>query len=150
MPPLSMQPIFPYSLSKLHTTTFFALSVTLCPFVLQVRREMLAQARNGIIIPPLTSFDGNVITPGTPFMARLAAHLRRFLAYKVGNDSHWRHIQVIPALMHEVVCSVSACTGHRGQWVHPSAKHELAQHPPIRMADCRGLEQLLYHLLPLT
>ena len=98
-------------------TTIFALSVTICPVVLQVRREMLAQARNGIIIPPLTSFDGNVITPGTPFMARLAAHLRRFLAYKVGNDSDWRHIQVIPALVHQVVCKVCACTVHRVQWV---------------------------------
>ena len=74
---------------------------------------MLAQARNGIIIPPLTSFDGNVITPGTPFMARLADHLRRFLAYKVGHDSDWRHIQVIPALVHVVVCNISACTLHR-------------------------------------
>ncbi|KAL3145189.1 hypothetical protein ABBQ32_000941 [Trebouxia sp. C0010 RCD-2024] len=56
---------------------------------------MLAQARNGIIIPPLTAFDGNVITPGTPFMARLATHLRRFFAYKVGSDPDWRHIQVV-------------------------------------------------------
>lgn len=56
---------------------------------------MLAQARNGIIIPPLTAFDGNVITPGTPFMARLATHLRRFFAYKVGSDPDWRHIQVM-------------------------------------------------------
>lgn len=71
---------------------------------------MLAQARNGIIIPPLTSFDGNVITPGTPFMARLAAHLRRFLAYKVGSDSDWRHIQVIPAHMHIPVSTVTVGT----------------------------------------
>ena len=75
---------------------------------------MLAQARNGIIIPPLTSFDGNVITPGTPFMACLAAHLRRFLAYKVGNDLDWRHIQVIPALVHVVLCNTYACTVRRG------------------------------------
>lgn len=61
---------------------------------------MLAQARNGIIIPPLTAFDGNVITPGTPFMARLATHLQRFIAYKVGSDPDWRHIQVTLAPLH--------------------------------------------------
>lgn len=75
---------------------------------------MLAQARNGIIIPPLTSFDGNVITPGTPFMARLAAHLRRFLAYKVGSDSDWRHIQVSAVHVHITVphmhCTVTVGT----------------------------------------
>ena len=95
-------------------TRCFTLQSTHCPSALQVRREMLAQARNGIIISPLTSFDGNVITPGTPFMARLAAHLRRFLAYKVGNDSDWRHIQVIPALVHVVICNISARTVHSG------------------------------------
>ena len=62
--------------------------------MLQIRREMLAQARNAIIIPPLTPFDGNVITPGTPFMARLAADLLRFIEHKIGSDPDWRHIQV--------------------------------------------------------
>ena len=102
---------------------------------------MLAQARNGIIIPPLTSFDGNVITPGTPFMARLAAHLRRFLAYKVGNDSDWRHIQVNPALVHVVVSNISARTLHKDtEYIYIYrfilAKYGLGQHPPAsRMAN---------------
>ena len=55
---------------------------------------MLAQARNAIIIPPLTFFDGNVITPGTPFMARLAAQLRRWLEYKVASNPDWQGMQV--------------------------------------------------------
>ena len=55
---------------------------------------MLAQARNAIIISPLTSFDGNVITPGTPFMARLAAQLRRWLEYKVASNPDWQGMQV--------------------------------------------------------
>ena len=70
---------------------------TVCRPALQVRREMLAQARNAIIIPPLTAFDGNVITPGTPFMARLAAQLRCLIEHKVGNDPDWRHLQVMLA-----------------------------------------------------
>ncbi|KAL0046758.1 hypothetical protein WJX82_009320 [Trebouxia sp. C0006] len=61
----------------------------------EIRREMLAQARNAIIIPPLTSFDGNVITPGTPFMARLAAQLRRWLEYKVASNPDWQGMQVV-------------------------------------------------------
>ncbi|DBA90633.1 TPA: 5'-3' exoribonuclease 2 [Trebouxia sp. C0004] len=61
----------------------------------EIRREMLAQARNAIIIPPLNSFDGNVITPGTPFMARLAAQLRRWLEYKVASDPGWLSMQVV-------------------------------------------------------
>ena len=35
-------------------------------------------------IPPLPSFNGNVITPGTAFMDRLSQHLRAFLARKLG------------------------------------------------------------------
>lgn len=55
---------------------------------------MLAQARNAIIIPPLTSFDGNVITPGTPFMARLTAQLQRWLEHKVASNPDWQRLQV--------------------------------------------------------
>ena len=75
----------------------FLIVSPICPLALQVRREMLAQACNAIIIPPLTAFDGNVITPGTPFMARLAAHLRQLIEHKVGSDPDWRHLQVIIA-----------------------------------------------------
>lgn len=117
-------------LLKLHTHQTFCLSVTLYPLPPQVRREMLAQAQNGIIIPPLTSFDGNVITPGTPFMARLAAHLRRFLAYKVGSDSDWRHIQVIPAHMHIPIPTHGTVTVGT-----PRSKHGLTHSEPTPISQ---------------
>ncbi len=36
------------------------------------------------------AFDSNCITPGTPFMARLAAHLRFFVRRKIAEDPAWR------------------------------------------------------------
>lgn len=60
---------------------------------LQVRREMMAQA-TGVVIPRILSFDGNIITPGTPFMANLAQHLRQYLQQKAAADPAWQHLQV--------------------------------------------------------
>ena len=44
--------------------------------------------------PPSTTtappFDSNCITPGTPFMARLGAHLRFFVRRKLADDPAWR------------------------------------------------------------
>lgn len=48
-----------------------------------------------IVIPELPSFDGNVITPGTAFMARLAAMLRGFFATKLQTDPAWADIAVV-------------------------------------------------------
>ncbi|KAI8979769.1 XRN 5'-3' exonuclease N-terminus-domain-containing protein [Mycotypha africana] len=40
-------------------------------------------------------FDSNCITPGTPFMARLATCLRYHIAYKQNNDPLWKNLKVI-------------------------------------------------------
>lgn len=48
----------------------------------------------GAPIPPLPSFDGNVITPGTSFMARMSAHLRLFLEQKLACDPQWAGLLV--------------------------------------------------------
>lgn len=40
-------------------------------------------------------FDSNVITPGTPFMSRLAIALRSFVAERLANDSAWRGLRVL-------------------------------------------------------
>ena len=41
------------------------------------------------------AFDSNVITPGTPFMDRLAEYLRAFVHKKQSTDPAWRAINVI-------------------------------------------------------
>jgi hypothetical protein len=51
-------------------------------------------------IPPLPSFDGNAITPGTSFMSRLSAHLRNFFKMKLESDPEWQHLLVgVPACL---------------------------------------------------
>ena len=41
------------------------------------------------------AFDSNCITPGTPFMGRLAAHLRFFFRKKMAEDSAWQKPVII-------------------------------------------------------
>ncbi|KAF9971330.1 5'-3' exoribonuclease 2 [Actinomortierella ambigua] len=40
-------------------------------------------------------FDGNCITPGTPFMVNLAKHLRYWIAKKLNEDPGWLNLKVI-------------------------------------------------------
>lgn len=42
-----------------------------------------------------TPFDSNVITPGTPFMERLAVALRKYVTQRIENDPAWRDITVM-------------------------------------------------------
>mmetsp|Transcript_36086 Transcript_36086/g.90097 ORF Transcript_36086/g.90097 Transcript_36086/m.90097 type:complete len:1158 (+) Transcript_36086:81-3554(+) len=58
-----------------------------------VRAEWEAEGRE---LPPRSEgFDSNVITPGTPFMDRLADFLKAFICYKQSTDEGWRHLRVI-------------------------------------------------------
>lgn len=41
------------------------------------------------------SWDYNVVTPGTPFMAGLANHLRGYFKNQLLSDNNWTHLQVI-------------------------------------------------------
>ena len=55
-------------------------------------------ASEGREVPPPSSsrpFDSNVITPGTPFMDRLAVYLRTFIHQKLSSDPGWAGIKVI-------------------------------------------------------
>ena len=47
-------------------------------------------AGGGGAAPAVPPFDSNCITPGTPFMARLGAHLRFFVRRKLADDPAWR------------------------------------------------------------
>ena len=68
---------------------------------MQVRREMEAEAGGEVTLPALPAFDSNVVTPGTPFMARLADVLREFLSHKVAEDPDWSHLQVPTSMLHK-------------------------------------------------
>ena len=54
-----------------------------------------AALAKGEVMPDEPPFDSNCITPGTPFMTRLSAQLKYFIAKKVSEDADWRGIQVI-------------------------------------------------------
>uniref|UniRef100_A0A8R1E648 XRN_N domain-containing protein n=1 Tax=Caenorhabditis japonica TaxID=281687 RepID=A0A8R1E648_CAEJA len=58
------------------------------------RRRLMAE---GIAVPPKKEveehFDSNCITPGTPFMARLADALRYYIHDRVTNDASWANIE---------------------------------------------------------
>lgn len=41
------------------------------------------------------TWDSNAITPGTPFMDKLAAALRYWTAFKLATDPGWKNLQVI-------------------------------------------------------
>ena len=55
----------------------------------------LAKERKGEPVDPATAFDSNCITPGTPFMARLQAHLSFFIRKKILEDPAWQKPLVI-------------------------------------------------------
>ena len=57
-------------------------------------------AKEGREVPPPSEhapFDSNVITPGTPFMDRLALYLRTFVHKKLSSDPGWANIQARPS-----------------------------------------------------
>jgi len=90
----------------------------------KLRSEWEAEGRE---LPPKKeggSFDSNVITPGTPFMIKLADHLRAFIHMKLSTDPGWKGIKVrpgsciyihTPTYTHMCVC---AHTGSPDIYIH--------------------------------
>ncbi|CAL1532128.1 unnamed protein product [Lymnaea stagnalis] len=62
----------------------------------RVREEVLSK---GMYLPPEKPkeehFDSNCITPGTPFMFKLAECLRYYVHDRINNDPGWENIKVI-------------------------------------------------------
>ena len=60
----------------------------------RLREEWAAEGRE---VPPRkeNTFDSNTITPGTPFMDRLALFLRTFVHHKLTSDPGWHGIEVV-------------------------------------------------------
>lgn len=54
-----------------------------------------AAIKRGQILPDERRFDSNCITPGTEFMVKLNAALKKFIEQKLATDPEWRHIKVI-------------------------------------------------------
>ena len=66
----------------------------------EIEEEKLREKliKEGIEVPPKIKssvFDSNVITPGTPFMARLAEALKFYVRKKQNTDKGWKNIKVI-------------------------------------------------------
>jgi len=57
--------------------------------------EEQEEAMKELGIPKHDSWDHNQITPGTPFMARLAISLRKYVTEKQHNNIKWQNIVVI-------------------------------------------------------
>ncbi|KAI6241387.1 putative 5-3 exonuclease domain containing protein [Aphelenchoides fujianensis] len=64
--------------------------------ILSIRNRLEGE---GIPLPPPKAkeehFDSNCITPGTPFMARLAVALRYYVHLRITNDPAWHNLEVI-------------------------------------------------------
>ncbi|KAG7665175.1 RAT1 [[Candida] subhashii] len=65
----------------------------------EMDREMRDRELRGEVIDDAVKgkkqWDSNAITPGTPFMDRLAEALRYWVAYKLSSDPGWKDLQVI-------------------------------------------------------
>lgn len=51
----------------------------------------------GLPVPPEEldgEWDSNVITPGTPFMWRLAEYMRFYIAQRINSNKAWQQIKV--------------------------------------------------------
>ncbi|KAK2178116.1 hypothetical protein NP493_558g01017 [Ridgeia piscesae] len=64
--------------------------------IARIKEELRSK---GAIVPPdkpaSEHFDSNCITPGTPFMFRLADCLRYYIHVRLNNDPGWKNIKVI-------------------------------------------------------
>ena len=58
-----------------------------------IRKDLI---KNGQKVPPAKkAWDSNVITPGTPFMLRLAEFIRFYIRKRISTDKAWQQIRVI-------------------------------------------------------
>lgn len=64
--------------------------------ILSVRERL---SKEGVPLPPPRTeeehFDSNCITPGTPFMDRLAVALRSYVQERLKNNPAWKNLEII-------------------------------------------------------
>lgn len=60
-------------------------------------KEAASRAAEAVDEGPQTQepFDSNCITPGTPFMERLASHLKFFIRHKMSEDTVWQKPRIV-------------------------------------------------------
>jgi len=62
----------------------------------ELREELILQGTSADKLPPhKVHWDSNVITPGTPFMDKIAKGIRYFVYKKINEDKAWTGIKVI-------------------------------------------------------
>ena len=60
-----------------------------------IREELQRNGGTNAPPPPKKPWDSNVITPGTPFMIRLAEFLRFYIRKRITTDKAWKTIRVV-------------------------------------------------------
>ena len=96
-------------------------------------------AKEGREVPPPSKepFDSNVITPGTPFMDRLAVYLRAFVHKKLTSDPGWVNLVASTQSSHQRASSPR----------HPSKSPPLLTTWPPTATTCHHLHHC-HHLPP--
>jgi len=59
-----------------------------------IRQKLMAEGQS---VPTMAkkAWDSNVITPGTPFMLRLAEYVRFYIRRRISQDKNWKNLKVI-------------------------------------------------------
>lgn len=88
-----------YRVVRLFTCVCVSLHIFSCshPSPLEIETNVQEMREMGLPVPPEEldmEWDSNVITPGTPFMDKLANYLRFYIAERINTSKAWQQIKV--------------------------------------------------------